>query len=114
MNSMEILQVASYGVGLIGFVAFMISAYLITKSQVKNVTISSQDELIKTLMTDRDVQKGEIKQLTGKVANLEGQVEVLKNVPLKAISDDMRSIATSQVQITQMFEKILKSKAIEA
>lgn len=106
-----------YVAGAMGFVAFMVSAFIVAKSATKDTTINSQKELIDTLMAAKEEQKEQINDLiqkhtesTAAIANLQGQVDVLKNIPLKEISTDMREIAHTQREIVKMLKNGHKTK----
>lgn len=106
MISMSILSLVGYIAGVVGFIATIVAAYLVTKSTTTKVTIESQKELIATLMAGKDEQKEQIQQLHDKhaesvlaIGNLQGQIDVLKNIPLKEISQDLRAISKDQAKI---------------
>lgn len=105
-------MVIGYISGAMGFVAVITAAVIVAKSTTKNTTISSQKELIDTLMIGKEEQKEQIADLINKhaestaaIANLQGQVDVLKNIPLKEISSDLRHITNTQRDIVKLLKE---------
>lgn len=112
MITMSLLVVIGYISGAMGFVAVITAAVIVAKSTTKNTTISSQKELIDTLMIGKEEQKEQIADLINKhaestaaIANLQGQVDVLKNIPLKEISSDLRHITNTQRDIVKLLKE---------
>lgn len=115
---MEVLALIGYIAGAFGLVAVVASALVVTRSATSKQTIDSQKDLIDTLIKGKDEQKAQISDLMGKhiestkaIAGLQGQVDVLKNIPLKEISGDLKSISagmnslsTSQKEIVQLLK----------
>jgi hypothetical protein len=115
---MSILAFIGYIAGVVGFVATIVAAYLVTKSTTTKVTIESQKELINTLIAGKDEQKDQIAELHNKhaesvkaIGNLQGQIDVLKNIPLKEISQDLRIISRDQAKIATETQKIATESA---
>lgn len=113
MISMSILSLIGYIAGAVGFIATIVAAYLVTKSTTTKVTIESQKELISTLMAGKDEQRDQIQQLHDKhaesvlaIGNLQGQIDVLKNIPLKEIAADLHQISKDQKEIATQTTKI--------
>lgn len=118
MVSMSILSLIGYIAGAVGFLAVIASAIVVTRSATSKQTIDSQKDLIDTLIKGKDEQKDQIADLLGKhiestkaIAGLQGQVDVLKNIPLKEISGDLKSISagmnslsTNQKEIVQLLK----------
>lgn len=118
MVTMSILALIGYIAGVLGFVATLVAAVVVVRSSATKQTISSQKELIDTLIAGKEEQKGQIADLqhkhnesTKSIAALQGQVDILKNIPLKEISGDlsaitkeMRGIADTQRQIVQILK----------
>lgn len=110
---MSILAFIGYIAGAVGFVATIVAAYLITRSTTTKVTIESQKELINTLLAGKDEQKDQIAELHNKhaesvkaIGNLQGQIDVLKNIPLKEIAADLHQLSKDQKTIAQETTKI--------
>lgn len=113
MISMSILSLVGYIAGVVGFIATIVAAYLVTRSTTTKVTIESQKELIATLMAGKDEQKDQIAELHDKhaqsvqaIGNLQGQIDVLKNIPLKEIAADLHQISKDQKSIAEQTTKI--------
>lgn len=125
MLNMSILAFIGYIAGVIGFVATMAAAITVVKSSATKSTITNQKELIDTLLSGKEEQKEQIADLQNKhiesvksVSALQGQVDVLRTIPLKEISSDMRSIAdemktlaNSQVEIISLIRSERKAAA---
>lgn len=102
-------------------VAVIVGGFVIVKSTTSRTTIQSQKELIDTLLQGKEEQKQQIAELNEKhiesskaIAGLQGQVDVLKNVPLKEISGDLKSISNGMNSLSKNQEAIvtlLKQKA---
>lgn len=98
--TMSVFDVVGCIAGSIGFIATIAASVVVTKSAATKQTILTQKELIDTLVKNKDEQKDQIADLQMKhiesvraLSALQGQVDVLKNIPLKEISTDMKSIA---------------------
>lgn len=110
---MSILALVGYIAGVVGFIATIVAAYLVTKSTTTKVTIESQKELINTLVAGKDEQRDQIAQLHEKhaesvkaIGNLQGQIDVLKNIPLKEIAADLHQLSKDQKVIAEQTSKI--------
>lgn len=96
-----------------GLVALITGAVMIIRSTATKTTIIQQKELIDILNASRDEQRVQIQDLNEKhiesskaIAGLQGQVDVLKNIPLKEISADMKSIATQMNSLSTNQQEI--------
>lgn len=114
MITMSILALVGYIAGVVGFIATIVAAYLVTKSTTTKVTIESQKELIATLIAGKDEQREQIAELHEKhsqsvqaIGNLQGQIDVLKNIPLKDISQDLKIISKDQKVILDTQKQIV-------
>ena len=115
MISMSILSLIGYIAGLIGFIAVVAAAIVVVRSSASKQTIDSQKDLIDTLIKGKEEQKEQIADLNGKhiestraIASLQGQVDILKNIPLKEISSDMKSIAGGMQELSKNQGEIVK------
>jgi phage I-like protein len=113
MINMSIFAFIGYIAGVVGFIATTVAAYLVTKSTTTKVTIESQKELINTLIAGKDEQKDQIAELHNKhaesvkaIGNLQGQIDILKNIPLKEIAADLNQLSKDQKIIAQETTKI--------
>lgn len=113
MISMSILALIGYVAGAFGLIATIVAAYLVTRSTTTKVTIESQKELIATLLAGKDEQKDQILQLHQKhadsiqmIGNLQGQLDILKDIPLKKIASDLNQLSKDQKVIAQETTKI--------
>lgn len=111
---MSILSLVGYIAGVVGFIATIVAAYLVTRSTTTKVTIESQKELITTLLAGKDEQKDQILQLHQKhsesvrmIGNLQGQLDILKDIPLKDISADLKIISKDQKSIVETQKQIV-------
>ena len=107
---MQAFNLIGYAAGIIGFIATVIAGYVVAKSSATRATITTQEELIDALIKSKNEQKEQIEKLIGSVGRLEGQVDILKDLPLKSISHDMAKIAASQERIM----KILAANSLPA
>lgn len=115
MISMSILSLIGYIAGAFGLIAVVASAIVVTRSATTRQTIDSQKELIDTLIKGKDEQKDQIADLLGKhiestkaIAGLQGQVDVLKNIPLKEISGDLKSISSGMNSLSNNQKEIVE------
>lgn len=106
MITMSILALIGYIAGAIGVVTTLTAAVVIVRATASKTTIESQKELIATLLASKEEQKDQIADLHAKhvesvkmIGNLQGQIDVLKNVPLKEISEDMKKLSQNQTKI---------------
>ena len=97
---MEIAESFGYIATILGVVTVVSVAFVIMRSSTTKTTIQSQSELIDTLIKSKDAQKDEIAQLRDSVNQLKGQVDTLRNLPLKEISAALGKIAADQQCIT--------------
>ena len=107
-----ILPIIGYIAGIFGLIAVVVAGYIVARSTATKTTIDNQKELITTLLQGKDELKDEVRILQEKdrekgtaISTLQGQVEILRNIPLKDISTDMKSISDTQLEIL----KILKN-----
>lgn len=108
MVTMSILALIGYIAGALGFVATLAAAIVIVRATAAKTTIESQKELINTLLAGKEEQKEQIADLhqkhiasTAAIGNLQGQIDVLKNIPLKEISEDMKKLSQNQTKLAQ-------------
>jgi hypothetical protein len=108
MITMSILSLIGYIAGAFGLIAVVAAALVVTRSATSKQTIDSQKDLIDTLIKGKDEQKEQIADLLGKhiestkaIAGLQGQVDVLKNIPLKEISGDLASISEGMQSLSK-------------
>lgn len=106
---MSILALIGYIAGGFGIIAVVSSAIVVSRSAVVRQTVEGQTELIDTLKNIRAEQKIEIDNLNAKhnesskaIANMQGQIDVLKNIPLKDIAKDLSSIAGEMAKISEV------------
>ncbi len=106
MISMSILALIGYIAGALGFVATLAAAVVIVRATASKTTIESQKELIATLLAGKEEQKDQIQDLHQKhitsiaaIGNLQGQLDVLKNIPLREISEDLKKLSENQTLI---------------
>lgn len=97
---MDFVAVAATALGL---VALLSGAVLVFKSTTTKDTIKQQKDLIDTLLTSKEEQKDQIKDLQEKhvestkaIAGMQGQIDALKTIPLQEIARDMKAIADTQ------------------
>lgn len=108
MLDMTILSLVGYIAGALGLAGSISAAIVMVRSTASKQTIDSQRELIDTLSKGKQEQKDQILDLQQKhisstkaIAELQGQLTVLKNVPLQQIADDMKSIASQMDSISK-------------
>jgi len=101
--------------GVIALAAILAAAIVVVRSTTSKETVSNQKALIETLKSAKDEAKEQILDLQQKhidsskaIAGLQGQVDVLKNIPLKEISSDLKSIAGGMNSLSQNQEKIVQ------
>lgn len=125
MLDMTILSLVGYIAGALGLAGSISAAVVMVRSTASKQTIDSQRELIDALLKGKEEQKDQIFDLQQKhigsikaIADLQGQLTVLKNVPLQQIADDMKSIAVqmdsiskNQHDIVAAFNKVPTSTA---
>lgn len=115
MITMTWFSLIGYIAGAFGLIAVIASAMVVTKATTSRQTIDSQKDLIDTLIKGKDEQKGQIQDLhekhiesTKAIAGLQGQVDVLKNIPLKEISSDLKSISVGMNSLSTNQKEIVE------
>lgn len=100
--------------GVLALVAIVAAAIVVVRSTTSKETVSNQKALIETLKAAKDEQKEQIADLQAKhvestkaIAGLQGQVDVLKNIPLKEISGDLKSISGGMNSLSRNQERIV-------
>ena len=100
---------------IFGVAAIITGAVVIVRGTTSKETVSNQKELIATLLAGKQEQKEQIADLQQKhidsskaIAGLQGQVDVLKNIPLKEISSDLKSISGGMNSLSKNQEKIVQ------
>lgn len=108
MITMSVLALIGYIAGALGIVATLSAAVVIVRATASKTTIDSQKELIATLLAGKEEQKDQIADLHAKhvesikaIGNLQGQIDVLKNIPLKEISEDLKKLSQNQTTIAK-------------
>lgn len=83
----------------LSLITLLAGGYLIVRSKTTKENISQQKELIETLTSINATYKSEIVELrtlhienTKAIANLQGQVEIYKDLQLKSIAETNRQI----------------------
>lgn len=108
---MQILTIIGFVIGAVGFIAFVVAAVVVVKSTKSKTNQQIQDDLIDTLMKSKVIQEDQIKELTEKSGNLQGQIDVFKTLPLKEISSDLKQIAKDQRAIAGHTETTAKTQS---
>lgn len=120
---MEALAIIGYIAGGFGLISVVAASVVIVKSTTAKTTIAQQNELIVVLTQSKNEQKEQIGVLQGQhaeamkaIANMQGQIDILKNIPLVNIDTTLKAIATfnenlaaSNAQIVDTNNKILES-----
>lgn len=105
------LQLISLAAGLIGIVAVIAAAIIVSRSKASEKTIELQDGLIKTYeQKDLETQK-KINLMQEKIDHLQREVDVIKNIPLKDLSQALLNIASTQDTMLEMLKQALKREA---
>jgi len=100
--------------GILALSAIVAAAVVVIRSTTSKETVQNQKALIETLKAAKDEQKEQIADLQQKhvdsskaIAGLQGQVDVLKNIPLKEISSDLKSISGGMNSLSKNQERIV-------
>jgi len=106
---MELLGIVTTTVGGI---TTIIGSVLVLKSKTLTATVEEQKNLITTLQAGKAEQKDQINKLTddhtkhtGEIAELRGQVSVLKDVPLQNIASELSTIRTVGEETLNLMKK---------
>lgn len=106
---MQSLVVIGYIAGAFGVVATLGSMYVVWRGSAGRATYEAQRELISTLITAKEEQAAQITELSNKhddsvkaISQMQGQIEVLRNIPLKEISKDLAEVAATQKAILEI------------
>lgn len=113
---MEPLAVIGYIAGAFGLVSIIASSVVIVKATTSKTTIVQQNELINVLTQGKAEQKEQITTLQSQhaeamraIANMQGQIDVLKNIPLVNIDSTLKEIAKFNRNLSDSNTKILAS-----
>lgn len=111
---MELLGIVTT---VVGGVTTIIGSVLVLKSKTLTATVDEQKNLITTLQASKSEQKEQIQKLnedhtqhTTEIAELRGQVSVLRDVPLQNIAAELNTIRT----VSEETLNIIKKKKAEA
>lgn len=106
---MELLGIVTT---VVGGVTTIIGSVLVLKSKTLTATVDEQKNLITTLQAGKSEQKDQIAKLTddhtkhtGEIAELRGQVSVLKDVPLQNIASELSTIRTVGEETLNLMKK---------
>lgn len=98
-----------YLAGGFGVVSTLGSMYVVWRGSAGKATYEAQRELISTLIMAKEEQAARITELSNKhddsvkaISQMQGQIEVLRNIPLKEISKDLAEVAASQKAILEI------------
>ncbi len=112
---MDALSLIGYIAGVFGLVSVVTASIIIVKSTTSKTTIEQQKELIAVLSQGKAEQNEKIVELQGQhadamkaISNLQGQVDVLKNIPLVNIDGTLKELAKFNKSIASSNELILK------
>ncbi len=108
-------ELVSYASGILALALTGATGYYAVKGiQAKNLR-DNQKELIDVLKMGKEEERSALKSLQKKhqdsekqIANLQGQVDTLKTVPLKVISDEMVELKTGQGKLIEATHAILE------
>lgn len=116
MLDMTILSLVGYIAGALGLAGSVSAAIVMVRSTASKQTIDSQRELIDALLKGKEEQKEQIIDLQQKhlgstkaIADLQGQLNVLKNIPLQQISDDLKAVATQMASISKNQDNLVQA-----
>lgn len=111
---MELLGIVTT---VVGGITTIIGSVLVLKSKTLAATVDEQKNLITTLQASKGEQKEQIEKLsqdhtvhTTEIAELRGQVSVLRDVPLQNIASELNSIRN----VGEETLKLIKNKKVEA
>lgn len=100
---------------VIALIVVIAGGYYAVKGVQSKSLKDNQKELIDVLMLGKEEQKQEMKELQKKhqqsqrdIANLQGQVDTLKTVPLKVIGEEMLEIKSGQNKLIAATNAILE------
>ena len=100
---MDVFATIGYITGAIGLISTAAIAYFVVKSGATKTTISTQNELIDTLIKSKNEQKEQIIELQGQYKDakstldrMKGEIDTIKTIPLKEISTDLKQITAEQ------------------
>jgi len=100
---------------LIGLLVIVAGGYYAVKGVQSKSLKENQKDLIDVLMLGKEEQKSEMKELQKKhqksqqdIANLQGQVDTLKTVPLEKIGLELVEIKTTQSKLIEATNVILE------
>ncbi|CAB4183069.1 hypothetical protein UFOVP1439_56 [uncultured Caudovirales phage] len=99
-------------ISIIGYISLIIGSILALASRIPKQTITNQKELIETyekrLKALEDQKEEDRKQHIENVkaiAELQGQINVYKELPLQQMADTMREIAQTNKKILEIVSK---------
>lgn len=112
MEFKEILVVTGEVIGVILALAGLIALVLVaTRRNVDKEVQKNQDTLIQTLKDRLDIVESENKELkkshidnARSIGDLQGQIKVLRDIPLKEIAVSMAKVAESQEHIIKLLK----------
>lgn len=113
---MDSFSTIGYIAGIFGLVSVITAAFIIAKGTTAKTTIDQQKELIGVLTAAKLEQQNQISTLTTQhiesmkaISNLQGQIDVLKSIPLVSIDTNLKDIVKFNETLTESNTKILLS-----
>lgn len=94
---------------VLGLIIVVAGGYYAFKGVQAKMVRENQNDLIDLLMKSKDERGNEIKEMKAQIAKLQGQVETLKTIPLRIISEEMIEIREGQKRLVDATEAILNS-----
>lgn len=82
----------SFAFAFFGLLSLLAGAYLVVRSSTTKATIDNQKDLINTLLISKDEMVDKVTALTRDMAEMQGQLNVLKDLPLREISENQKYI----------------------
>lgn len=112
MTLVQLLQLTAEILGVIAGVAGVIALiWLFVRRNISTDVQKNQTELIQTLKDRLDIMETENKELkkshienARNIGELQGQVKVLRDIPLKEIAESMAKVSQSQEHIIQLLK----------
>ena len=86
-------------ISILGYIAGVMGATILLFSRVRNENMKDLQERVRILESERAVSEKQHLENQKAISNLEGQLQIVKDIPLRKISSSLEEIVKSNNRI---------------
>ena len=86
-------------ISILGYIAGVMGATILLFSRVRNENMKDLQERVRILESERAVSEKQHLENQKTISNLEGQLQIVKDIPLRKISSSLEEIVKSNNRI---------------